>query len=394
MSQLIVHPVTVVDNIPITRRITEIMTEKGKYYSIHAMAGRIGIHRETYRNMLKGERQIYTFELEKIAKDLKITVDRITQEDHKTNSEELRGLLNNRIHPERSLYLAEQLLSSSVGCTERCISLNYLGWAYFELKQVDQAHKAWLRAYELAEEISIKYEESELRYRVLRNLMLSYIQLKDFANALEISEEVESWFETEPLRIAELLYVRANVKESMGDNEEGRNLTYKSLEYCIKAESNEMIGRAYVNAAHFEYFLGNYEKSLEMLECAIEFLKSNKRIKLIAEKELVKTLIKLGQHERAVELIRLTLETAQELGQLGIEGKLYILLSRITDSIDFAQRVLDSEKYDNTIRYIACKFLIGHYRKSGDAFNFMHYHEVAEKLKQTTISDILDEKEL
>ncbi|MGZ4164398.1 MAG: helix-turn-helix domain-containing protein, partial [Tumebacillaceae bacterium] len=81
MSQLLAPTHTLADSIPLGRRINEIMLEKGSAYTISAMAKRLEINRETLRLMLKGEREIYTFELEKIAKDLHVTVERILQSD-------------------------------------------------------------------------------------------------------------------------------------------------------------------------------------------------------------------------------------------------------------------------------------------------------------------------
>ncbi|ARU62639.1 hypothetical protein CBW65_17920 [Tumebacillus avium] len=45
------------------------------------MAARIGISRETLRVMVNGEREIYWFELEKNALDLKVPVKRLLMED-------------------------------------------------------------------------------------------------------------------------------------------------------------------------------------------------------------------------------------------------------------------------------------------------------------------------
>ncbi|KEO80890.1 helix-turn-helix domain-containing protein [Tumebacillus flagellatus] len=84
---------TLVDNIPLGQRIEELKKEKGGWYSTTAMAGRLGVSPETLRSMLKGKREIYMYELEKIAGDLKMPVKRILLEDVYKQRKTLDSLL-------------------------------------------------------------------------------------------------------------------------------------------------------------------------------------------------------------------------------------------------------------------------------------------------------------
>lgn len=101
-------------DIPLGRRIAEIMKEKGSAYSLQAMGKRIGLSRETLRLMLHGGREIYDFELKKICSDLKMSVERIKQQDTWLMHSELQQLLKHEGRdPKRALEIANHLLLAS-----------------------------------------------------------------------------------------------------------------------------------------------------------------------------------------------------------------------------------------------------------------------------------------
>src|SRR5690348_197128 len=113
--------------IPLGRRVAEIMRERGRAFTQSAMAKRIGYSGETLRLMLIGRREIYPFELEKIAKDLKLPVERITGEDVRAEREELRVLLARMNPSTRVVELALHLNQHALGMTETCKALLDLG---------------------------------------------------------------------------------------------------------------------------------------------------------------------------------------------------------------------------------------------------------------------------
>lgn len=102
MSQLIAPSTTDCYSIPLGRRIFEIMKDKGKYYTQQAMANRLGISRTTFSQMLTGNREIYNFEVEKIAADLKVSVSRVLQEDIANEVVRIEGILKEMSKVERS----------------------------------------------------------------------------------------------------------------------------------------------------------------------------------------------------------------------------------------------------------------------------------------------------
>jgi transcriptional regulator with XRE-family HTH domain len=393
MSQLVVTPHTVVDKIPLGRRIHEIMKEKGGYYSITAMSKRLGICRETYRLMLNGEREIYTFELEKIAKDLKVPVERILQEDIQKDAEVLKMLLEKSSDPPKALEVAFMLEQKACGLSERCIALHRLGHAHFLLHQYEDSHTNLLAAHQLALKMNEMYGETDWLYRILFNLLDTFTARRDYVNASRILQEVDPIFHRTPSRSAALNYLHAKMKESLGDIEGAKNLAYESIKYAELSGKENLIGKTAINAAHYEFLTKNYQRSKELLVNAMKNLADDVRTLLIARKEFVKTLIKLEEHQVAEQEITSAIEIAKHSRLSEMEGKLLILLARAKNEPFHAEFVVSEERFGKKIRYLACKFLTQYYRHKGDSYHLMQYHKIMEELHPTN-SDILDEGEL
>ena len=104
---------TSIGKIPIGRRISEALQERGEAFSIRAFAERIGINRETFRTILKGERAITLPELERVVAGLRITEERLRQMDTFKKQEELEALLKanerTKVMMLRALTLANNL---------------------------------------------------------------------------------------------------------------------------------------------------------------------------------------------------------------------------------------------------------------------------------------------
>ena len=80
------------------------------------------------------------FDLRRLSEALKVPMERILQEDTLREETELRELLKAKTDKTRALELALLLSSKSLGMTERCIHLNYLGCAYYLLLEYEKAH--------------------------------------------------------------------------------------------------------------------------------------------------------------------------------------------------------------------------------------------------------------
>jgi tetratricopeptide (TPR) repeat protein len=380
MSHFVATATTSAHAIPLGRRIAEIMSEKGNYYSVSAMAARLGWSRETYRLMLKGERVIYTYELEKIANDLKVSMDRILQRDIEADANELQQLLSNRTGLFRALQLAQELLPKAIGRTERCKILLQLGWAYFERKMFEESLLATQEAHTLALEINQKYQENELKYRTLRNLMISYIEIKDHKKVIDVSNQVENEFDGQHIVLAELYYSRARVAEALGNLEEAVRFSQKSYENCVLSEQRIMVGRALINLSHFAYKMGNYLASQTYLEQSFAYLDTDYQAKLIATKELIKARIKLGNHSLAEREILVTLQDENLIPYSDLEGKLQILFSEAQQVIEHAGKVANEKKYSDKVRYLACSYLIRFGHETGDSQLFMKYYQLSNTI--------------
>jgi tetratricopeptide (TPR) repeat protein len=361
MSQLVVPTHTDVDSIPTGRRIREVMKEKGNHYSISSMANRLGINRDTYRTMLNGQRDIYYFELEKIAKDLKTSVGRLLQQDTKGDAETLNRLLDNQEHPQIAVNLARQLRDLSTGVTEKCNAALRVALAHFLNQDYDTAYESANEAQQLALQHKELYGDSELLYRALTLLMDVYTAKRDFENATKILETVEPHFRDNTTRLAALKYLQAKVKEAQGDYESAKALAYDSLHHARTADKPALLGRALLNAAHFEYLCGNYSVSEELLRSAIKELQEDPRSQAIARKELVKSLIKLGAFDDASGEIQKALQLLREIEFPEMVDKLLLLWARSN-----AEAILRNDKDDHQVQIMASSYLRSYYLFKGD----------------------------
>jgi hypothetical protein len=204
---------TLLDKIPLSRRIHEIMKDKGRHYSISAMASRVGVNRETLRKMLVGQREIYRYELEKICGDLKLPVARVLQEDTRNDGEHLIYLLDRQQDTAKAVDLSEKLLQNVCGLSERCVAYCRLARAHFFDHSYDKAYSYITEAHALAIEISKTYKDEGVLYDVLSIMVVVYTAKQEYATASLLLEQVEHLFKSDPNRLAALSYLHAKVKE-------------------------------------------------------------------------------------------------------------------------------------------------------------------------------------
>ncbi|PWK12826.1 tetratricopeptide repeat protein [Tumebacillus permanentifrigoris] len=393
MNSLVAPSFTAVDKIPLGRRIEEIKKEKGGYYSNVAMAGRIGTNHETLRLMWKGKREIYTFELDKIAIDLKLPVERILQVDVKKETEELIALLLERKHPDKTLKLALKLADQALGLSERCNAMLRLGQAFNDSYQFIESKNALEQAHQLALRTKEHYGETDILYSVMYQLMASYTAIRDFKSASDLLNEIMPFFEETPSRLSSISYQKAMIEESNGNIVAAHKFAVESVQHAKESGNQVLLAQTKFNLAHFEFKMANYSKSQVLLTDAIKEFDQDSRSRIITRKEIVKTLLKQGLKSSAVTVLETAIVEARDMNWRDMLGKLLILYTLATDQPSYAKAILDDNGYSLKIRYLACKCLLEHYRLSGDAPMFLHYHEVAEKMC-IDFSDFLDEGEL
>ncbi|ASS75479.1 hypothetical protein CIG75_11150 [Tumebacillus algifaecis] len=361
MSQLDAPTHTYVDQIPLGRRIREIMKEKGSSYSMSAMASRLGMSRETLRVMLSGERGLYTFELEQIAQDLKVPLTRLTQADlmHYHSDKQFSKYISNG-QWEESMRAAREHNDVAIGLSERAEATNRLQLVHFWKGELEEATRHCLEFYAMAEEINKKYQDSKILEKALNNLLNCYANMGQFDKALELIELVEPIFRDTPL-MGLVYYTLARMELSRYELADAKMYFYKSHEQFLLSKVTDRIGRGYMNIAYIEYVTREYEKAKELFE-AVFRTDPSVQIWFLAKKGLAKTLIKLKENRAAEEVIRSALQSDRIVEHLDVKALLLILLFRATGNPGYAEAVVSGMQYNKKERFIASRYLNRYYK--------------------------------
>ncbi|ASS75478.1 hypothetical protein CIG75_11145 [Tumebacillus algifaecis] len=357
MSQLTAPTHTYEDKIPLWRRIREIMKEKGSSYSITAMSARLGMSRETLRLMLNGEREIYNFELEKIAQDLKVQLPRLLQEDlHAQNNNDLRRQLITQNQLGKAMELVEARHVVSIGMSERAFSLSAIAYICFWKQDFDKAKQYLQELYVIAEKIKQDYQDEALYSRCLVLFLNVYAHTDEFDKVLEIKEQVEPYLQNDPLNHGVLYVALAKMKYSSFEHKEAKMYLYKCLELYLTTTNRDRIGRAYLNVAWAEYADLNYRKARDLIAGSIEYWE-NEIVRLSGFKALAKVYIKLHEFQAAESIIRKTLQSEPIDQNLDLKARMLILLSRATQDTRYADGVARNLSYPKKSRYLAYRYL-------------------------------------
>lgn len=362
MSQLIAPEKTVADGILLWRRIRELMKEKGSSYSLSAVAGRLGMSRETLRLMLNGERDIYLFELEKIAEDLKMPVARIMQEDIADLYSEIKRRKLSLQQLDEALELAQQRCTLAQGLSEKANALLDIGYLHVYLEQLDDAEQVYKDAYQIILQIGLSPTETELMYRAQHHIVMIHVFTKRYSTALELLESYKSVFLSNRLYHADFLNIKALIKQGLNELAEAKELMYQMIEIVRGQGRAEWLGRALTNVAYMEYSDLNYGRAKELLHQALEHMQTDP-MRLLATKDLVKVHLKLHDHQAAEALIRDTLRWEAIKSNREMEARLLILLSRAKGVPHHAEAVAGNSKYPKNIRFLAGRFLRIFYRR-------------------------------
>lgn len=374
---------------PLGQRIGEILEERGKAFSIRAFSSRIGLTKDMLGRMISGERYLSPSELERIAGELSLPVLRIKMKDTQQISQELQGLLKSKKNNKRALELALLLNQSAVGITERFFCLNDLGSAFYILHRYDEAHSTWELAEEQAVKLVDKYGNFEPLNKVLTNLILSSTLRRDYASLNELVARVKPLFADSPEILARLSYSCAMVSDAAGYLEGTRYKLHEALYHEREAGRAGSIGKAEHNIGIVEYKLGNYSAAEEYFLKAIQTLEEYVENRLLAVLQYIKTLLRVGKKTKAKEWVEKSLREFDDLDLPQLKAKFIMLFAIVNQDVDVAKRVLLSGDADSHLKHIACKFLMGHYKESGDSENLMRYYVIAEQysLKSSAIYD-------
>lgn len=382
-----------IGKIPLGRRISELMQERGDAFSIRAFSQRIGMNRETFRTILTGERSIMLTELAKITSGLHVSEERLRQMDTFKKEEELESLLKGSGRTRElmlhALKIAMELVDVAQGMTERGISLANIGRVYFHLQQYDEAHDAWLASMEFAEKINSDYEDSSLLYHVTSFLLISFTLRREYTNIQHTLNVVESAFSTDPEKMGYANYARMKWHEHRGNLLKAKEYAYRALDYFQQTGDQEQIGKAMINVGHFEYHTGNYAESASILSSALEVLQMYEYSRLFAIKDYVKTLLKMKDKSTAIQLIKGNSNLFDVYPDL--YGKLQILYTFADENPAHADVVIRDTRVSDSIRYSACKCLMEHYTAKRDSDSVMRYYEESIMFSQNRNSFIDEE---
>ncbi|MFN7140878.1 MAG: hypothetical protein ACK4UN_16200, partial [Limisphaerales bacterium] len=207
----------------------------------------------------RGERYIKPSELETMAKALKLSVDRIKQEDTKKQDSELQHLIDTKMMNGRAVELAQELVQTAIGYTEKFAILNRLGAVYYYRKQYKKSRETWLEALSHAQRIAENYQEMEPLCKVTSNLISAYNALKDYAGLARLLDQMEpELYEFDPEYAGTLCLSFAITAYNVGNLELVREKLGQSLSYYRKTESSVLIGKGIHNIAYHEYLIGNH----------------------------------------------------------------------------------------------------------------------------------------
>ncbi|KEO82007.1 helix-turn-helix transcriptional regulator [Tumebacillus flagellatus] len=378
------------ESITLGRRLKEILSDKGKAFSLRAMEMKTGISKDILLRIMKGERYFKPSEIELVAKAIDLTVDRFKGIDVQKKTEEITLLLSKRINLKRALQLAEELAPIAVGCTEKFTVHNYLGAVHFLLKNYEKALDAYVTSLKEARKLKELHGDSSPLYKAITNLTNTYIQMKDYPNAVNLLRQIQDDLEQfEPLWAGNLTFSEAMIAHSMGNLELCREKMYNHLKYYQQVGLPLQQGIGYQNVGYIEYLLGNYQAAKTFFELAIDQKKVAGLIesRLLSLKDYVKCLIKLKLSEQALRVIMESLEELEQLNLPYLKAKFLLLQSVIEGNICHAEEVLSMEDLDVELRHLACDFIMKHFAKIGDSIMLMKYYRIAEELKKSVTID-------
>jgi tetratricopeptide (TPR) repeat protein len=383
-------PFTLLDKIPTGRRVDELINEKSM--SRQQVAERIGINRTTFDMMVKRTRgrEIYGYELKKINSVLEISYERFMQSDMIESAKKFKEALKIRDY-EAALSLAKEMNAVARGCSERCRTLNDVGRAYFYLEQYDKAHEYWLEAKFHAETILKKYGDSEKLYTVLRNLLISFDRRKEYSHALDIINQVEEVFRSNPERSGVIAHAYAMIAFNRGDMDKYREKMYESLDCFSQTDNKLLIGKATHNVACIEYQFGNYEKSKELFEQAFVLLQDEPEIILYTVKDFAKTLLDLNLNQQVISMIEDYLPIAESRKKADLQAKLLILLSTAKNNAEHAEKALSIVDASIATKLFACRYLLNYYVNANDVDSVIQYYKIEQSLRGS--SNIYKEEE-
>jgi tetratricopeptide (TPR) repeat protein len=382
------------ESVNIGDRIKEILEEKkeekGNAFSIRAFSQRIGMTKNVLGDSIKGIRPIRPSEVEKVAQGFGITVPRLKREDTKQLEDEMLKLVKGRTNLKRALEIGNYLMPLAIGCTERCLILNTVGVIYYLTKQYENALNIWNEALTQAQKIKELYNDSSQVYKVTRNLIRTYTELKDLVGLTKLLDSLEPQFaDMDELSAGTLIHSKAMTAYNLGNLKSCHAHMYKLLNIYENLQPLYR-GFAYQNVAYIEYVLGNYPTAKDYFEKAIteksgESLRGFVESRLLSVKDYCKCLLKLNEKDAAVRLLEASLQELQTCELPEMTAQFLLLRAVAKNDPKSADSVLALD-VANQLKALACDFLMKHYSNLDDSDSLMKYYRIAMNFKSMQIN--------
>lgn len=227
---------------------------------------------------------------------------------------------------------------------------------------MQEAQEYFLKAQQLAEQISAQYGEQELLSRVLINLSIIYTARQDYDKALEIISSSEEIVKSAPSQATVLYFTLAESMAAANRMQAAVQYGRKSLDAMLETDNQQMIGRAYANLGWYEYCNFNYEAARTLLEQSLEST-TGEYDTIYVLKRLAKVLIGQKANREAEAVIRNALGMEALVKYPEKEGRLLILLSKASRVPHYAEKVAYNLKYSMNVRFLAYRFLTHYYKR-------------------------------
>ncbi|HEU4964471.1 MAG TPA: helix-turn-helix transcriptional regulator [Bacilli bacterium] len=368
-------------NLDLVRRITEIMDER--QLSIRGFSQYCGMSKDLLFRIVKGQRYIKPTELERMAQQLKVTVERLKMEDIQDDLTQLTSWLKEKAFLRQAVELASKLKGQALGYTERYELLNQLGTAHYHLAQFDQAHEAWEEAFTYAEKSYQLFADPQLLYKSTFNLILSYNVRKDFSMLAQFLERIEPEFmEQDPEYAGSVSFSYALMALEIGNLEVGRQKMYRSAEFYRMTGNRRYEDMAANNLAFVEYVVGNFHKAEEMYEQLMECPSAFDDLRYYARKGYAQTLLKVKRVTKAKLLIEESIGELEENELPNILARFYLLQAFVQNDRVFAEKVLAMENLEPQLYLLASKFLLEQCEAEQDMEGMIKYLRLVRQYDQ------------
>lgn len=369
-------------NVWLGNRIKEILDSKKT--TVRGFAKEIELGRMTLERILDG-RYATAEELEKIARGLGVTVERIKQKDTQHLEQELHALLTSGKNPWRARRLAETLVALAIGRTELTDAYNLLGRALYHQRILNESHEAWQRSLELA----LKLDDNSRIRRACNNLMASYHKQGQHELLAPLLEEVEKVFRSDAEQLGRICHYRAIIFYRKGDHLQARKYFKLSHEHYQGVQDKLLIGKLQHDLAHLEHQDGNFQEAKRLLLIARKNLQNASAYwQASLDTVLSRSLICLGESEEALATIDHRLADLQDpdLEMVEIKAKLLLMRAHISGDPAYAEAIFDLRLTSQEVRCNAADFLTETYLQAEDYPSAKKYFRLLKENLPSKIS--------